>query len=409
VSPEEKQQLLDRFAPALHFDALERWRPGPVDRYLRHSKVLDGKEQPLPNTPPAEAAMNEYGNELKARLNPLDNFPDLNSQLRSNEVLRVYGRDQGLDSNGVAYGRVEPDEDSEDTFFLQYWLFYPDNPCVLPPGRHDGDWELVQIRIELADDGFEATQVTLAEHGKPHTQKVEAGRTKEGPEVFVAVDSHACYFTRGAQPMLPLSDTCQPTETVGTKPTVVPLPLAADGRDWSHWAGRWGMDGAAGTRIALRLKLPYTPPILRRLNFGAGESPPSPGQQSSWPSPKAFAESRAGAMGVTVALRRLAHFVGRLTWPREAPAVTVKRASDGRYTIEVKATGHLARRLTLVSIAFDEVAPSGARRALAMHSIKVRGPAKSLDIPHEGELVWHAAGYNFLRQRGEPVIGEPVQ
>jgi len=45
MSPDEQLELLRRFAPTLHFDALERWRPDLVDNYLHHSTVLDGHDR----------------------------------------------------------------------------------------------------------------------------------------------------------------------------------------------------------------------------------------------------------------------------------------------------------------------------------------------------------------------------
>ena len=332
--------------------------------------------------------------------------PGLDDQLRSNEVLSAFGADQGLAGGGTAYGRVEPEGGG---FFLQYWLFYADNPCVLPPGRHDGDWELVQVRVERTGDGFEATQVTLAEHGKPVTKKVEAAVAERGPEVFVAVDSHACYFKSGAQPMLPLSDTCQPVEADGVKPAIVLFPLAEDDRRLGALVRTLGHGRCGGHARGVALGLKNTPPILRRLNFGAGESPPSPGLQSSWPSPQAFAGSGTRRKRFTVALRQLAHFLGRLTWPREAPEVSVERIDEGRYAIEARPAGRFLRRIARVSVAFDEVTADGSLRALAMYSVRTRDPAEVFKVPHEGELIWRAAGYNFLRQRGEPVIGEPIQ
>jgi hypothetical protein len=197
MSPDEQLELLRRFTPTLHFDALERWRPGLVDGYLGHSSVRDGGKHVLPGTPPAEVAMREHGHDYKAQLNPLGNDLDLDTYRRSTEMLESYGREQDLAGAGLAYGRVAP---VGKAFFLQYWLFYPDNPCVLPPGRHDGDWELVQVTVERDGEEFAATQVTLAEHGKPATHPVDTSRRGEGPHVFVAVDSHACYFEQGAPP-----------------------------------------------------------------------------------------------------------------------------------------------------------------------------------------------------------------
>ncbi len=116
---------------------------------------------------------------------------------------------------------------------------------MLPPGRHDGDWELVQVRVRPAGGDFEATHVTLAGHGKPVTKPFQS--RLGGPEVYVAVDSHASYHEQGAHPMLPLSDISVPDPgDPGLTPEVVPFPLDDTQLDWVHWHGRWGMDRGSG-------------------------------------------------------------------------------------------------------------------------------------------------------------------
>jgi hypothetical protein len=404
VSPDEKLELLRRFAPTLHFDALERWRPDLVDNYLRHSTVLDGNDGRLSGTPPAEPAMNERGDEPKARLNPLERGAGVDTQKRSNEVLHAYGGDQNLASAGVAYGRVLAEGQA---LFLQYWLFYPDNPCVLPPGRHDGDWELVQIRAERTGDDFRPTHLTLAEHGKPVNKPISSS---EEIEVFVAVDSHACYFKEGANPIIPLSDVCEPAGTTSGKPEVVLLPIEASKHDWAHWQGRWGLDRGPGTWLALQLHLKRTPGIFKRLNkVGAGESPPSPGHQGqSWSSPGAFATRGSTRTATTTPIQRFAHFLGEATWPNDPPRVEVtavdpaEGSSVPTYRLEAEGAGRFLRRISMVAIAFWEQRADGSRRALALETVRP-GASKTLAIPHEGELVWRAAGYNALRQRGRPV------
>jgi hypothetical protein len=400
VSPDEQLELLSRFAPTLHFDALERWRPDLVDRYLEHSTVLDGEDQALPGTPPAEPRLSEHTDDLEARINPLPGGPGLDAQLRSNEMLGLYGRDEDPGAAGAAYGRVVG---AGEALFLQYWLFYADNPCVLAPGRHDGDWELVQVRIERRGRDFRPTHLTLAEHGKPVTESIASAETPI--DVFVAVDSHACYFEAGAHPIIPLSDVCRPAGAAGATPRVVLLPIEASKKDWAHWSGRWGMDRGPGTWLALQLRLKRTPSPFKRLNkVGAGESPPSPGHQGlSWSSPRAFAARGSGRRATTTPLQRLAHLIGNLTWPKKAPRVTVTRTDSGAYTIEAEAAGRFLRRVSLVAVAFWEERPDGSRRPLAMYSVEPGRPHGPFEIPHEGELAWRAAGYNFLRQRGEPV------
>jgi hypothetical protein len=404
VSSDQKIELLRRFAPTLHFDALERWRPGPVDDYLRHSAVLNAGDRQVPGTPPAELGMIERANERKARLNPLEHGADVDTQKRSNEVLRFYGGDQDLASAGVAYGRVVR---AGNAFFLQYWLFYPDNPCVLPPGRHDGDWELVQVRVERAGNDYRPTHLTLAEHGKPVNKSISSA---EEIEVFVAIDSHACYFKEGANPIIPLSDVCEPAGTPSGKPDVVLLPVETTKADWAHWAGRWGLDRGPGTLLALSLHLKRTPWPLTRLNkVGAGESPVSPAHQGqSWSSPSAFATRGSGRSATTTPIQRFAHFLGEATWPNDPPRVEVTALSSAEgspgptYRLEAEAAGRFLRRVSMVAIAFWEERDGGRRRALALETLRP-GESKTLAIPHEGTLVWRAAGYNALRQRGNPV------
>ncbi|HEY7950667.1 MAG TPA: hypothetical protein VID51_07530 [Solirubrobacterales bacterium] len=409
LSKERRLELLRRFAPRLHFDALERWRPSLADPYLERSAFVGEDEQTAPGTPPAEAAMLERLEELKSRLNPLDRRPDRKPQKRSNALLQAYAPAQNLATGGTCYGRVVAG--GTNTKFLQYWLFYVDNPCVLPPGRHDGDWELVQVRAELLDGSFEATHVTLAGHGKPVTRPFES--RSGGPDVYVAVDSHASYHERGAHPMLPLSDVSVPDlPDPGLMPEVVLLPLDETQLDWAHWHGRWGMDRGVGTWLALQLRMKRTPSYMRRLNrVGAGESPPSPGRQgASWSQPRSFELRGTQRRWTNVAVQRLAHFIGKATWPRSPLEVAVTEVASGSYAIEARPTGHLARRVTLVSVTFWEERPDGARRSLAMHSVPAGKLAGPFAISHEGRLRWRAAGYNRLRQRGEPIgPGEPAQ
>lgn len=400
MNSDERLELLRQLAPTLHFDALERWRPSPVDRYLEWSAVLDGKEQRLPNTPPAEPALSEQGDDLKAQINPLKSKPDGKSQKRSNEMLAAFGKDQDLAGAGMAYGRVAGSR--RGVLFLQYWLFYADNPCVIAPGRHDGDWELVQIRVERSGADFRATHLTLAEHGKPVSAPIASAA--DPIDVYVAVDSHACYFEPGANPIIPLSDVCEPTDDTGAKPLVELLPIASDKRDWAHWSGRWGMDRGPGTWLALKLRLKRTPSLFKWLNkVGAGESPPSPGHQGmSWSSPRAFAARGTGRRASIGLLQRFAHFLGHATWPNTPPRVEVTPVDDHTYAIEATAAGRFLRRVSRVSVAFWEERPDGSRRALAMQSLRPGHPVR-VEIPHQGKLAWRAAGYNWLRQRGRPV------
>jgi hypothetical protein len=409
VSPDEQLELLRRFAPTLHFDALERWRPCPAEPYMRRSAFIDASEDPLPGTPPAEPGMLAHLEELESRIDPQidgtgqDGDPDRDDRRRSNRMLAAFGPEEDLTGAGACYGRIVPG--AGDERFLQYWLFYPDNPCVLPPGRHDGDWELVQLRLRGTGEGAEAVAATLAGHGKPETRPLSSKRG--GPDVYVAVDSHASYFERGAQPTLPVSDVCTPMSP-GVAPDVMLLPVSPTKVDWVHWHGRWGFDRGAGTWLALRLRRKRTPSLLRWLNkrIGAGESPPSPGRQgASWSQPKLFELRGTQRRWTSIAARRAVHFLGHLTWPNRDPEVIVTETAPNSFRIEAKRAGLLLRSVSFVSISFVEARPDGKLRALAMHSVPVEGNSGPFEISHDGPVYWRAAGYNRLRQRGNPFAG----
>lgn len=170
--------LLARHAPELRYDARERDRATAVEALT-------------PRVAGASVA-------LRPRVSPL---PD------------------------VVYGRAV--RDGGDAF-LQYWLLYADNPQdrgIVRTGRHEGDWELVQVRV--GPDG-RARAATYAQHGW-------AARCGYDGRVFVAHGSHASYATAGehGRPWPDPDD-----EARGDGRTVRPQvrPFGA----WVRWPGRWG-------------------------------------------------------------------------------------------------------------------------------------------------------------------------
>ena len=139
------------------------------------------------------------------------------------------------------YGHVASEGD--DTW-LQYWLFYADNPQDRHPlgtGRHQGDWELVQLRL-----GEEGTPdlATLSQHNwaegcawsELETQFVAGA---EVPRVYVANASHANY-SRAGEYGRPFPDATD--EARGGGRTVRPgvTPITDERPAWVAYPGRWG-------------------------------------------------------------------------------------------------------------------------------------------------------------------------
>jgi len=133
--------------------------------------------------------------------------------------------------------------------WLQYWLFYAYNPQdrgLLRTGRHEGDWEFLQLR--LGDDG-RPDLATLAQHSWAEGCRwSELARQRvggdEAPVVFIANGSHATYSQPGTHDR-PFPDPNDEADGHGGR-TRPPLEVIDDDRPaWVADRGRWGNSRAA--------------------------------------------------------------------------------------------------------------------------------------------------------------------
>ena len=135
------------------------------------------------------------------------------------------------------YGRSVPVSPSRT--YLQYWTFHLDNPQdrgVLRTGRHAGDWELVQLRLESGRPaGAVYVQHSWAERCPWRRTEQESG----APVVHVANGSHAAYFTRGVhgRPWPDPDDEARDGGAVLRPPVRV---VTARRPAWMTYPGRWG-------------------------------------------------------------------------------------------------------------------------------------------------------------------------
>ena len=130
------------------------------------------------------------------------------------------------------YGRVAGS-------WLQYWLFYAQNSQdrgVLRTGRHAGDWEMVQVRLE----GGRPVEAVYAQHSGAERCGWDDVTLDSGhPVVFVANGSHASYFVPGVR------DRFWPDpndEADGDGATVRPplVWITSRSPEWMRFAGPWG-------------------------------------------------------------------------------------------------------------------------------------------------------------------------
>jgi hypothetical protein len=116
--------------------------------------------------------------------------------------------------------------------WVQFWMLFASNDQdrgVLHTGRHAGDWEMVQYRL----DGSEAVyaQHSGAERCPASAVEMRGGR----PVVYLANGSHASYFRPGVRDRM-WPDPNDEAHGDGTAVTPRVEPLG----EWVRWPDRWG-------------------------------------------------------------------------------------------------------------------------------------------------------------------------
>ena len=161
------------------------------------------------------------------------------------------------------YGHAQPADDGG--WWLQYWFFYLyNNKAFLGIGLHEGDWEMVQVRI--APDGSPRA-MAFAQHN--HGQRCGWGLVQkrgDRPIVYVARGSQASFASAGRHdaPVVP-------DHADGKGPEIAHATLDlvdGEGPRWLGWPGRWG-----STKARNRLE---------------SNSPRGPAHQDKWSEPEAF-------------------------------------------------------------------------------------------------------------------------
>lgn len=135
------------------------------------------------------------------------------------------------------YGRRVEDAGA---IWLQYWLLFDYNSQdrgIVGTGRHEGDWEMVQVRLggSGAVDAATFTQHSSAE-GCP-ASRLELARGR--PVVYVANGSHALYPRAGMHDR-PFPDPTDESGGDGETGVFGVERLGARQRRWLAWHGHWG-------------------------------------------------------------------------------------------------------------------------------------------------------------------------
>jgi hypothetical protein len=276
---------------------------------------------------------------------------------------------------GCLYGRVKVDGGRT---WLQYWFWLYYNPKHLFGfGKHEGDWELVQIGL---GEDLRPEVASYAQHdsGEARPWRKGAMYFKEDdpdrPVVYVAPLSHASYFEPGTHPYMVGVD-----DPRDDGPAADDLALVEFG-DWASWPGRWGNPERA---------------FLGRL----GKGPQSPAHQGAkWDAPGKWHDTLRHRK-LRVLVGRAVHALGALSFPRP-PATLRAKLDGGRVTVdyELARRGRRGRHLLLTLhqghlVIASRTIPKAARAS-----------PTSLHVPDGREpTAVTASVYNRLRQRSVPM------
>lgn len=282
------QVLAERHRPELRLGTDEHFEPEPFQLMLE----LPGsflRRQPGSGFEPVR---NPAAEDLNGKCDAADCYVDLmgsaveagggetSCSIDRGLIARTYldfYREGGDGFEPTVYARVKA---LPDGTVIQYWINYPvnDHPRLF----HEGDWEMVQVRLDGALQPFRA-EYSQHEAGQwREWSDVEKVDGSERPVVYVAAGSHASYFRPGEFELVPyLAWDFADGNGSALSPQVKVIPeleQAGETFSWLAFSGRWGEQTDAA------LCLPEIPGVFSPT--GHRDGPPGPAFQGvKWSDP----------------------------------------------------------------------------------------------------------------------------
>ena len=280
MSASEVAALLQRYGPVLQYDSHESF-------YADSVAIMTDRVTPGSNGARRCNTLKNPGGKVIASAKPSGGQAQLNlgflrlkyasgGAADRNDYLDATGQDYVADARRMhampqyrnqIFGHAVTD--AAGRLWLQYWFFYYyNNKAFLGIGLHEGDWEVMQVRLDRLNKPNVLTYSQHREGARASWTDVQRAATPDGPVpvVYPARGSHACYFRPGVHNEAPVVPDYNDAKGPRIRPTVV--VISDGGPPWVRWPGRWGS----------------TP----RRNYLESDSPRGPMRHGQWRDPDSF-------------------------------------------------------------------------------------------------------------------------
>jgi hypothetical protein len=242
----DRVQLLQRHTPVLRYDSQEpyfadaasEWTDNPGNQLKRADGTVIAAATPTGGQPPLSLGFlgpTHYANGEAARA---DDRIGVTSKDYVAEAQALHAQPQY--ANRV-YGHTATGSDGR--VWLAYWFFYFYNDYNLigpfvKAGLHEGDWEMIQLRLDPTAAIPELAVYAQHTHaGQRPWNQVE--RVGDQPVVYPARGSHASYFSADVHwtgDWFDFADGKRPAPPL----TLEILSDVAGVDGWALWPGMWG-------------------------------------------------------------------------------------------------------------------------------------------------------------------------
>ncbi len=243
----EHDGLLERFQPVLRYDSNEQFFADSAAQYtvnpgctLRRKRTQSGNGAVIASAAPKgdepQLTLDFLGPKTYADGSPVQEGDVIGASDKDYRKQYIALRTSHPELNNVTYGHAI---EVNGRVWLQYWLwyFYNDYQLSFALGTHEGDWEMVQYRID--DAAGHPDIAVYAQHRYGEMRDWDAIEKLAGrPVVYVARGSHASYFEAGFHQTEAWYDLADGKRRMPKRPQLE--ILATEEPAWTRWPGRWG-------------------------------------------------------------------------------------------------------------------------------------------------------------------------